>query len=66
MPRSTKTNAEGNLGQGREIVIGIQGGREPFSREWLVSMAAVDAVARVRGSIMITVYAAETPKAGEG
>jgi hypothetical protein len=39
--------------------IGIQSGFEPFSREFLISGAAVDAVARVGGSIVITVYAAE-------
>jgi hypothetical protein len=39
--------------------IGIQSGFEPHSCEFLVSDAAVDAVARVRGSIIVTVYAAE-------
>ena len=45
----------------RVFNIGIRGGHQPVSREWLVGMAAVAAVARVRGSIMITVYAAEAP-----
>jgi len=31
-----------------------------------VSQAAVEAVARVRGSIIVTIYAAETPEGTDG
>jgi hypothetical protein len=48
-----------NGARSRAFNIGIQAGHEPFSRELPVSQAAVDAVARVRGSIIVTVYAAE-------
>jgi hypothetical protein len=48
-----------NGARSRVFNIGIQAGHEPFSREWLVSEATVGAVAGVRGSIIVTVYAAE-------
>ena len=46
----------------RNFNIGIKAGVEPHSREFLVSDAAMEAIARVRGAIVITVYAAEIPK----
>jgi hypothetical protein len=48
-----------NGARSRVFNIGIQAGFEPRSRELLVSQATVDAIARVRGSIFVTVYAAE-------
>jgi hypothetical protein len=44
----------------RVFNIGVQAGFEPRSWELLVSQAAMAAVARVGGSIAVTVYAAET------
>jgi hypothetical protein len=51
-----------NGARSRVFNIGIQAGHEPFSQEWLLSEATVDAVARVRGSIIVTVYASERDK----
>jgi catechol 2,3-dioxygenase-like lactoylglutathione lyase family enzyme len=55
-----------NGARSRVFNIGIQAGHEPFSREWLVSEATVAAAARVRGSIIVTVYAAERHRSSEG
>ena len=42
--------------------VGIQGGLTPQCAEFPVSKAAMDALARVGGSITVTVYAAEVPE----
>ena|SRR5688572_1142005 len=51
-----------NQAKAKIFNVGIQGGLTPQSTEFPVSKAAMDALARVGGSITLTVYAAEVPK----
>lgn len=47
----------------RVFNIGVQAGVEPRSHETLISVAAVEAISRVGGSLTFTIYAADVAAA---
>jgi hypothetical protein len=48
-----------NRARQRVFNIGVQSGVEPRSHETLISVAAVEAISRVGGSLTVTIYAAD-------
>lgn len=47
----------------RVFNIGVQAGVEPRSHETLISVAAVEAISRIGGSLTFTIYAADVAAA---
>ena len=52
-----------NKAKSKEFDIGIEGGFEPFSAEWVLEPRVIEAIAELGARLRITVYAPEAPAA---